>query len=77
MITEDLRVRRHFVEKWLRYLQSHSQVPGYMNMVLSTANIACLPIDGVPDDLPTIVDTELDFNIYQTMKVMQTCPIMI
>lgn len=60
-VTEDLRVRRHYVEAWLRFLKANSQVPGYQNMVISQANIDSLPADGVPTDLPTLVDENIDF----------------
>ena len=64
-VTEDFRVRRDYVERWLRFLKAHSEVPGYRNMVISDCNISALPVDGVPDDLPRIIDPNLDFEIFQ------------
>ena len=61
--TEDLRVRRHFVEAWLRYLKDHSEVPGYQNMEISEDNLASLPVDDIPDNLPTIIDDEIELAV--------------
>lgn len=63
-VTQDLRVRRHYVQRWLAYLKLNSEVPGYRNMILSDENLAALPEDGVPVDLPTVIDPNLDLNVY-------------
>ena len=58
--TEDLRVRRHYVEAWLRFLKENSEVPGYRDMIISEDNLASLPVDDIPDNLPTIIDDDIE-----------------
>lgn len=57
--SQDLRVRRHHVEVWLRYLKANARDTPYASIVISNANLAALPIDGVPDDIPTITDENI------------------
>ena len=55
-----MRVRKHFVEAWLRFLKEYSEVPGYRDMIISEDNLASLPVDDIPDNLPTIIDNDIE-----------------
>lgn len=60
-VTNDLRVRRLHVEKWLRWLKANSPLIGYKNLIICDDRLKDLPQNGYLDGLRVIeTDSEVE-----------------
>ena len=67
VVTNDMRVRRMHIEKWLRWLKLNSPINGYKNLIICDDRLNDLPLDGFLEGIRVIEtdDEEVEIALHR------------